>query len=147
MAEIFAHLPKVVYEGAESKNPLSFKFYDPEKVIMGKKMKEHLPFAMSWWHTLGATGTDMFGPGTADKSFGAAPGTMEHARAKVDAGFEGTLTLGAYNATDDPVEIPIGERFCQMILEELTSPSEKSYAKRSGNYQGQTGVTLDPLKH
>lgn len=66
---------------------------------------------------------------------------------KVDAGFEGTLTLGAYNATDDPVEIPIGERFCQMILEELTSPSEKSYAKRSGNYQGQTGVTLDPLKH
>lgn len=94
MAEIFAHLPKVVYEGAESKNPLSFKFYDPEKVIMGKKMKEHLPFAMSWWHTLGATGTDMFGPGTADKSFGAAPGTMEHARAKVDAGFEFMKKLG-----------------------------------------------------
>jgi len=66
---------------------------------------------------------------------------------KVDAGFEGTLTLGAYNATDDSVVIPIGERFCQMVLEELTSPSEKSYAKRSGNYQGQTGVTLGPLKH
>lgn len=65
---------------------------------------------------------------------------------KIDAGFEGTLTLGAYNATDDVIEIPIGERFCQMVLETLSSPSEKSYAKRSGHYQGQTGVTLDPLK-
>ncbi len=63
---------------------------------------------------------------------------------KVDAGFEGTLTLGAYNASDEPVELPIGERFCQMVLEELSSPSEKSYEKRSGHYQGQTGVTLKP---
>ena len=65
---------------------------------------------------------------------------------KIDAGFEGTLTLGAYNATDDPVEIPIGERFCQMVFETLSSPSSKNYAQRSGNYQGQTGVSLDPLK-
>lgn len=65
---------------------------------------------------------------------------------KIDAGFEGTLTLGAYNTTDDVIEIPIGERFCQMVLETLTSTSEKSYEKRSGHYQGQTGVTLDPLK-
>ena len=65
---------------------------------------------------------------------------------KIDAGFEGTLTLGAYNATDDPVEIPIGERFCQMVFETLSSPSSKDYAQRSGNYQGQTGVTLNPLK-
>lgn len=65
---------------------------------------------------------------------------------KIDAGFEGTLTLGAYNATDDEVQIPIGERFCQMVFETLNSPSEKSYEKRSGHYQGQTGVTLDPLK-
>ncbi len=65
---------------------------------------------------------------------------------KIDAGFEGTLTLGAYNATDDPVEIPIGERFCQMVFENLNSMPYKAYAERSGNYQGQTGVTLDPLK-
>lgn len=66
---------------------------------------------------------------------------------KIDAGFEGTLTLGAYNATDDPVEIPIGERFCQMVFESLSSPSSKDYSKRSGHYQGQTGVTLNPLKN
>ena len=65
---------------------------------------------------------------------------------KIDAGFEGTLTLGAYNATDDPVEIPIGERFCQMVMETLNSETIKDYSQRSGNYQGQTGVTLDPLK-
>ncbi len=65
---------------------------------------------------------------------------------KIDAGFEGTLTLGAYNATDDPVELPIGERFCQMVFGTLSSGTLKGYAQRSGNYQGQTGVTLEPVK-
>lgn len=65
---------------------------------------------------------------------------------KIDAGFEGTLTLGAYNATDSVIEIPIGERFCQMVFETLNTPSDRDYAKRSGNYQGQSGITLDPLK-
>ena len=64
---------------------------------------------------------------------------------KIDAGFEGTLTLGAYNATDEIIEIPIGERVCQMVFETLTSASEKSYEKRSGHYQGQTGITLKPI--
>lgn len=65
---------------------------------------------------------------------------------KIDAGFEGTLTLGAYNATDEPIDIPITERFCQMVFETLSSDSGKDYSKRSGNYQGQTGVTLEPVK-
>jgi len=65
---------------------------------------------------------------------------------KIDAGFEGTLTLGAYNASDDIVEIPIGERFCQMVFESLHTSADKDYSKRSGNYQGQTGVTLVPKK-
>lgn len=94
MKEIFKGIPKIRYEGAESKNPLSFKFYDADRVVFGKKMSEHLPFAMAWWHNLCANGVDMFGRGTADKSFGAVPGTMEHARAKVDAGFEFMQKLG-----------------------------------------------------
>lgn len=65
----------------------------------------------------------------------------------IDAGFEGTLTLGAYNASDNEIEIPIGERFCQMVFQTMTSASEKSYAKRSGHYQGQTGVTLKPINN
>ena len=85
---IFKGIEKIGYEGRESKNPLAFKFYDAERVVLGKKMKEHLPFAMAWWHNLCACGADVFGSGTADKSFGTTPGTMAHARAKADAGFE-----------------------------------------------------------
>jgi dCTP deaminase len=63
----------------------------------------------------------------------------------VDAGFEGTLTLGSYNSSDSELGIPIGERYCQLVFQTMTSDSEKSYAKRSGHYQGQTGVTLKPI--
>lgn len=94
MSEIFKDIKEIKYEGAASTNPLAFKFYDAEKVILGKKMKEHLPFAMAWWHNLGAAGTDMFGRDTADKSFGAQIGTMAHAYSKVDAGFEFMQKLG-----------------------------------------------------
>ena len=94
MSEIFKGIPEIRFEGKDSKNPLSFKFYDAEKTVAGKKMKEYLPFAMAWWHNLGAAGTDMFGRDTADKSFGAEKGTMEHAKAKVDAGFEFMQKLG-----------------------------------------------------
>ncbi len=94
MKETFKEIPVIRYEGAKSKNELAFKYYDADKVVLGKKMSEHLPFAMAWWHNLCATGADMFGRGTADKSFGAAEGTMEHAKAKVDAGFEFMKKLG-----------------------------------------------------
>jgi len=94
-SEIFKGIPKIVYEGAKSKNPLAFKYYEAEKVVAGKPMREHLKFAMAWWHTLCATGVDMFGQPTADKRFGAETyGTMEHAHAKVDAGFELMSKLG-----------------------------------------------------
>ena len=94
MKEFFEGIGPIAYEGPDSKNPMSFKYYDADKLIMGKPMCEHLPFAMAWWHNLGAAGTDMFGRDTADKSFGQTPDTMEHARAKVDAGFEFMEKLG-----------------------------------------------------
>lgn len=94
MSEIFKGIGIIPYEGSKSRNPLSFKHYDKDRVVMGKTMAEHLPFAMAWWHNLCATGSDMFGPGTADKSFGAEPGSMAHAKAKVDAGFEFMQKLG-----------------------------------------------------
>ncbi|MBP5747979.1 MAG: xylose isomerase, partial [Treponema sp.] len=94
MSEFFKNIPQIKFEGKESKNPWAFKFYNPDLMLMGKKMSEHLPFAMAWWHNLGANGVDMFGSGTADKSFGQTPGTMEHAKAKVDAGIEFMKKLG-----------------------------------------------------
>ncbi len=94
MQTYFDFIEKVPYEGAKSKNPFAFRYYDADRVVMGKPMREHLSFAMSWWHTLGADGVDMFGKSTADKTFGCAPATMEHAKAKVDAGFEFMEKLG-----------------------------------------------------
>ena len=79
MSEVFKTIPRIRYEGADSTNPFAFKFYDADRVILGKPMREHLPFAMAWWHTLCAAGTDMFGRDTGDKSFGAEKGTMAHA--------------------------------------------------------------------
>lgn len=94
MVEYFEGINKIQYEGPQSKNELAFKFYDPEKVVLGKTMKEQLPFAMAWWHNLCNSGSDQFGAATADKTFGKEPGTMEHARAKVDVGFEMMQKLG-----------------------------------------------------
>lgn len=95
MAEIFKNVGKIRYEGKDSKNPLAFKYYDADRLVLGKKMSELLPFAMSWWHTLGADGVDMFGKSTIDKSFGSSTkGTLEHALKKVDAGFEFMEKLG-----------------------------------------------------
>ena len=93
--EKFPTIKKVKYEGPNSKNPLAFKFYDAKKMVLGKTMEEWLPFAMAWWYNLGAAGTDMFGRDTINKTFGASEkGTMEHAKAKVDAGFEFMKKLG-----------------------------------------------------
>lgn len=62
----------------------------------------------------------------------------------IDAGFNGTLTLGAYNVTDIPINISIGERFCQIVIETLKSKALRNYSQRSGNYQYQSGITLNP---
>jgi len=61
---------------------------------------------------------------------------------KVDAGFHGTLTISCFNATDEEIEIPIGDRFCQIVFEKLESVPSELYDKKSGNYQNQRGVTL-----
>ncbi|MFH1102102.1 MAG: dCTP deaminase [Methanobacteriota archaeon] len=61
---------------------------------------------------------------------------------KVDAGFHGTLTISCFNANDKDVEIPIGDRFCQIVFEQLSSAPSELYAKKSGTYQNQRGITL-----
>ena len=87
MSEFFKDIGKIAYEGKNSTNPLSFKYYNPDEMIAGKPMKEHLKFALSWWHTMGGDGTDMFGCGTADKSWGESDPSAR-AKAKVDAAIE-----------------------------------------------------------
>ena len=91
--EYFPGLKKVKFEGKDSKNPFAFHYYDENKVIMGKTMKDWLRFAMAWWHTLCAEGADQFGGGT--KSFPwMADDALQTAKNKVDAGFELMQKLG-----------------------------------------------------
>ena len=85
--EYFENIGKIKYEGKLSANPLAFKFYNPDEVIAGKTMREHLRFAMAYWHTMCAEGTDMFGVGTIAKTYGATD-PMEQARNKAYAAFE-----------------------------------------------------------
>jgi dCTP deaminase len=66
---------------------------------------------------------------------------------RIDAGFHGNLTFSAVNASQREIELPIGERFAQVVFEELRSPPLKTYRERSGNYHGQRGITLEPVGH
>lgn len=114
MKEYFPMIKKINYEGAKSTNPFSFKYYDAERIINGKPMKEHLKFAMSWWHTLCAGGGDPFGTTTMDRSYGGLTDPMEIAKAKVDAGFEFMTKLGIeYFCFHDADIAPEGENYAQ----------------------------------
>ena len=87
MNEIYSGLSKVQYEGPKTKNKFAFQYYNPDELILGRKMRDYLKFAVSYWHTLGAEGVDMFGPGTMDKTFGGKD-ALDIAYRKVDALFE-----------------------------------------------------------
>lgn len=93
MNEYYPGIAKINYEGKESRNPLTFRFYNPEAKVAGKSMREHLKFAMSYWHTMVAEGADLFGSGTLSKKYGTVD-PMESARNKARAAFELMDKLG-----------------------------------------------------
>jgi xylose isomerase len=86
--EFFKGIPQIKYEGPESDNPLAFKWYDENKVVAGKTMKEYLRFAVCYWHTFCNTGADPFGPGTKHFPWDAAGDANQRAKDKADAAFE-----------------------------------------------------------
>ena len=92
--EFFPGIGKIQFEGKESRNPMAFRYYDANKVVMGKTMAEWLKFAMAWWHTLCAEGADQFGGGTKTFPWNGASCPMQVAKDKVDAGFEFMQKMG-----------------------------------------------------
>lgn len=92
--EFFPQISKIPFEGTESKNPLAFHYYDAEKVVLGKKMKDWLKFAMAWWHTLGQASGDQFGGQTRDYEWDKSADPIQRAKDKADAGFEIMDKLG-----------------------------------------------------
>lgn len=92
--EYFKGIGKIQYEGDQSDNPLAYKYYDPEKVVAGKKMKDHFKFAMAYWHTLCGTGGDPFGPGTKTFPWSISQDPLTAAKNKADAAFEFITKMG-----------------------------------------------------
>jgi xylose isomerase len=93
--EYFKGIGQIQFEGPQSKNPLAFKWYDANKVVAGKTMKDHLRFAIAYWHTLCGTGGDPFGPGTKAFPWDEPKDTMEANMARMDAAFEFISKIGA----------------------------------------------------
>ena len=94
MKEYFPNISKIKFEGTESYNPLAYRYYDAERIVLGKPMKEWLKFAMAWWHTLCAEGGDQFGGGTKKFPWNEGTDAMTVAKQKADAGFEIMQKLG-----------------------------------------------------
>ena len=92
--EYFPHIGKIQFKGTESYDPMSYRYYDAERVVLGKPMKEWLKFAMAWWHTLCAEGGDQFGGGTKKFPWNEGADAMTIAKQKADAGFEIMQKLG-----------------------------------------------------
>ena len=92
--EYFKNIAQIKFEGKESDNPLAFKWYNADQVVAGKTMKDHMRFAVAWWHTLCGTGADPFGPGTKNFPWSTNEDAVQAAKDKMDAGFEFITKLG-----------------------------------------------------
>lgn len=134
--EFFPGIGQIKFEGPQSKNPMAFKWYNADQVVAGKTMKDHLRFAVAYWHTFCGTGGDPFGPGTQIFPWDAVSDVMGANKARMDAAFEFITKIGApfycFHDTDvvgDGSVFEIESRLAKMV----------DYAK---GLQADTGVKL-----
>lgn len=92
--EYFKGISEIKFEGKTSDNPLAFKYYNPDQVVAGKTMREHLKFAIAYWHTFCGQGSDPFGPGTQNFAWDQASDVVQAAKDKADAAFEFITKMG-----------------------------------------------------
>ncbi|MDT0676343.1 xylose isomerase [Autumnicola musiva] len=93
-SKFFKDINEIRFEGRESDNPLAFKWYDENRRVAGKSLKEHLRFATAYWHTFNNTGADPFGPGTETFAWDKSDDPITRAKDKMDAAFEFMTKLG-----------------------------------------------------
>ncbi len=131
----FGDIGPIKYEGPDSRNPLAYRFYNPDELVLGKRLEDHLRFAVAYWHSFAWPGGDPFGGQTFERPwFG---DTMEHARLKADVAFDMFSLLGApYYCFHDADVRPEGATFSESAAR-LDEIAEVFAAK-----QGETGVKL-----
>ena len=133
----FPGIEKIKFEGKESKNPMAFRYYDANKVVLGKPMKDWMKFAMAWWHTLCAEGGDQFGGGTKDYPWVCSKDALQAAKDKMDAGFEFMQKIGIeYYCFHDIDLIDEGSSIDEY---EANLKAIVAYAKQK---QAETGIKL-----
>ncbi|UOF88709.1 xylose isomerase [Fodinisporobacter ferrooxydans] len=105
----FPNVKRIQYEGSKSKNPLAFKYYNPDELVAGKRMEDHLRFSVAFWHTFTFSGTDPFGAATMQRPWNDLSG-LELAKTRVEAAFEFFEKLGVlYFAFHDRDIAPEGD--------------------------------------
>ncbi|NJB82530.1 xylose isomerase [Wenyingzhuangia aestuarii] len=92
--EYFQGIGEIKFEGKDSKNPLAFKYYNPDQIVAGKTMREHFKFSIAYWHTFCGQGSDPFGPGTQNFEWDQNPDPLQAAKNKADAAFEFITKMG-----------------------------------------------------
>ena len=114
MTSFFGDIPQIRYEGPESTNEFAFRHYNPDEIVAGRRMEDHLRFAVAYWHSFAWEGGDPFGGRTFDRSwFGP---TMDHALQKADVAFEMFRILGQpYFCFHDADVRPEGESFAENL--------------------------------
>ncbi|MDP3651407.1 MAG: xylose isomerase [Rhodoferax sp.] len=95
MTSYFSNIAPIAFEGADSANPLAFKWYDKDRLVLGKRMEEHLRFAVCYWHSFCWNGSDPFGGDSFQRPWQHMADPMEAAKAKADVAFEFFAKLGA----------------------------------------------------
>ncbi len=129
MTDFFGSLSKIKYEGPESDNPLAFHHYNPDEIVMGKSLKDHLRFAVAYWHSFAWEGGDPFGGRTFDRPwFG---DEMAKAKLKADVAFELFDLLGApFFCFHDADVRPEGKNFAETLsnLNEIVDYFEEKMA-------------------
>ncbi len=134
--EFFPGIGKIKYEGKESDNILAFKYYDENKVVAGKTLKDHLRFAVAYWHTFGAGGSDPFGENTKSFPWNGSKDAVSKAKEKMDAAFEFITKLGVpfycfhdYDLVEEADNIPESERRLRQIVQYAKEKQEASGVK------------------
>lgn len=137
MSEAFSNIPKIQFEGKGSKNPLAFKHYNPEEVVDGKTMRDHLRFSVTYWHTFRGTGADMFGAGTALRPWDDGSASVENAQRRARVAFEFMEKLGApFYAFHDRDVAPEGATLAE------SNRNLDAVAKVLKEEQARTGIKL-----
>ncbi len=126
------------FGGLDSPDPLTFKVYEPDRLVLGKRMEDHLRVGVCFWHSFAWPGTDMFGSGTMDRPWIGAPGDqMDAARMKMAAAFEFFTKLGVpWYCFHDRDVAPEGDSFAEF------SANLEALVDDALSYQERTGVRL-----